>query len=122
MNVLFTKELQRQLDEEGVPITAISLHPGSVATEGATTKPNTPWFINFYMKSFATPPLDGAFTTLFAATDAHVAAERDKYKGGYLVPFGQLKEPSVPARDPKLACTLWETSERVVKEVLVHPA
>ena len=30
--VLWTKKLQRQFDAEGVPITAISMHPGEVYT------------------------------------------------------------------------------------------
>ena len=30
--VLWTKKLQKQFDDEGVPITAISLHPGEVYT------------------------------------------------------------------------------------------
>jgi len=30
--VLWTKKLQRQFDAEGVPITAISIHPGEVYT------------------------------------------------------------------------------------------
>ena len=30
--VLWTKKLQGQFDAEGVPITAISIHPGSIST------------------------------------------------------------------------------------------
>lgn len=30
--VLWTKKLQREFDAEGVPITAISIHPGEVYT------------------------------------------------------------------------------------------
>lgn len=31
-NILFTQELQRQFDKEGASCIALSLHPGSVAT------------------------------------------------------------------------------------------
>lgn len=31
-NILFTKELQRRFDEEGIPIICTSLHPGTVNT------------------------------------------------------------------------------------------
>lgn len=31
-NILFAKELQRRLDEEGTPILAMAIHPGEIAT------------------------------------------------------------------------------------------
>ncbi|KAI0060008.1 NAD-P-binding protein [Artomyces pyxidatus] len=92
MNIL-TRELQRRLDEEGVPITVIALHPGGVAIDGAHEK--SPWY--------------------FAATSAEVAAARDKYKGQFLVPYGQLHTLQTnEAQDPVLAQTLWKATEKVV--------
>ena len=32
MNLLWVSELQRRLDEEGVPITLMTVHPGTVST------------------------------------------------------------------------------------------
>lgn len=66
----------------------------------------------------AVTPFQGAFTSLFAATSAEVAAAREKYKGKYLVPFGKVEITTKAARDPVIARTLWETSERVVRDVL----
>ncbi|KAA1474633.1 NAD-P-binding protein [Dentipellis sp. KUC8613] len=118
MNVLFASELQRRLDVEKVPITVMSLHPGAVATEAAFAA-DLPWFLKAYIATFAAKPLEGAYTSLFAATSARVAAEREKYKGKYLVPYGEIGGPATPAaKDPVLAKTLWETTEKITAGLL----
>lgn len=67
---------------------------------------------------FSATPLQGAFTSLFAATSEEVAAAREKYKGAFLVPYGKLLKLTKEATDPVLAKTLWETSEGVVRDAL----
>ncbi|KAI0066554.1 NAD-P-binding protein [Artomyces pyxidatus] len=119
MNILFTHELQRRLDEEGSLITAIALHPGSVATDGVHA--SSPWWMRFMQLIVSITPLEGAFTTLFAATSAQVAAEREKFKGQYLVPYGKLQQLKGKAGDARLARTLWATTEKVVEGVLGRP-
>ncbi|KAI0066555.1 NAD-P-binding protein [Artomyces pyxidatus] len=120
MNILFTRELQRRLDEDGAPISVIALHPGIVATEGAHTV--STWWMRIGQSMVSLTPLEGAFTTLFAATSAQVAAERGKFKGQYLMPYGKLQPLKGKARDAKLAQTLWATTEKVVEDVLGRPA
>lgn len=132
-------ELQRRLDAEGVPITALVVHPGTVNTGTSAVRlqiPNinvdfillhlhleglshgTPsWFI-WIASTIAITPLQGAFTPLFAATSAEVAAAREKYKGAFLTPYGKITTVTKEARDPVLAKTLWETSERVIRDAL----
>ncbi|TFY66020.1 hypothetical protein EVG20_g5058, partial [Dentipellis fragilis] len=118
MNVLFAAELQRRLDAEKAPITVISLHPGAVATEAAYAA-DLPWYLKLYVVTLAMTPLQGAMTSLFAATSAQVAAEREKYKGKYLVPYGKIAGPATAAsKDPLVAKTLWETTERITSELL----
>lgn len=63
-------------------------------------------------------PSEGAYTPLFAATSAEVAADRDKYKGKYLEPYGKLVDMSKDGKDEGLARTLWGTSERILKGLL----
>jgi hypothetical protein len=63
-------------------------------------------------------PIEGATTALFAATSPTVWAEREKYKGAYLIPPGLIEEPVGNGQDAKLARELWVTSENVVKDVL----
>jgi hypothetical protein len=69
-------------------------------------------------KSGALTPLEGAMTSLFAATSPVVWEEREKYGGEYLMPFGAVETPSEDAQNAELAEELWVTSERVVKEVV----
>ncbi|KAI0030108.1 NAD-P-binding protein [Vararia minispora EC-137] len=115
MNLLFAHELQRQFDAEGYPITVLSLHPGTVQTAGAQAC--NPWYIDILFRTLGVGPREGAYTTLFAATSAEVAAQREKYKDAYLMPYGRLDTPVPQARDDGLARMLWETTERVVSEV-----
>jgi len=116
-NLLFTKELQKRLDAEGVQAVAIALHPGGVRTVGSINfvGPN-----NLSKLDESLNPVDGALTPLFAATNNIVWVEKEKYGGAYLMPFGVIEEPSENARNPELARQLWLTSEQVVKNVLAN--
>ncbi|KAI0635316.1 NAD-P-binding protein [Trametes polyzona] len=119
-NVLFAKELQRRFDAEGVPITVLALHPGSVNTEGIKKDPSTkvPIFgsiVKFIMDSFFVTAVEGAYTSAFAAASPVVKAEREKYKGAYLDPPGKLVPPPAPQAESKeLAEQLWATTEAVL--------
>ncbi|KAA1474634.1 NAD-P-binding protein [Dentipellis sp. KUC8613] len=118
MNVLFAAEIQRRLDAENASITVISLHPGAVSTESANAA-DLPWYVKIYIATLAMTPLQGAMTSLFAATSSQVAAEREKYKGKYLEPYGKIAGPATAAsKDPLIAKTLWDTTERITAELL----
>ncbi|KAI0046764.1 NAD-P-binding protein [Auriscalpium vulgare] len=119
MNILNTAELQRRLDEDGEPITAIAVHPGPTATDHAVGP--LPWPLPFLVRRVTLTPLQGAFTSLFAATSPRVAAERSAYKGAYIEPYGVVTPLTrKEARDPVLARTLWRTTEAVVEAVFDH--
>ena len=69
-----------------------------------------------YLWVIALTPLQGAFTTLFAATNSRVWDNRGHFKGQYIVEFGKVEElTTVPARDEQLAHTLWKTTEAVIE-------
>lgn len=120
MNLLWVPELQRRLDEEGVPITVMTVHPGTVSTDAL--RGYSPWWLNLFITLTCIPPAKGAWTTLFAATSAQVAGEREKYKGAYIEPFGKVVPPGrKEVRDRALATQLWETTDRVAGEVLARP-
>ncbi|CZT05848.1 related to light induced alcohol dehydrogenase Bli-4 [Rhynchosporium graminicola] len=116
LNVLFASELQRRVDQEGISIISISLHPGVVATDGAMNL--IPAFLRPGLKWFGKTREQGAASTLFAATSPEVRAKQDKYKGAYLGPGGKLGLASETGRDEKLGKSLWDLSHRVVKDVL----
>lgn len=128
-NILFTKSLQKRFDAEGVPAIAISLHPGGVKTgrqylplnrippdyvTGGAIDYLTTNGINLDLLQGALEPIDGAITSLFAATSVEVSQEKEKYGGAYLEPFRQVVQPSEDARDEILAEQLWVTSEKAV--------
>ncbi|KAI0048695.1 NAD-P-binding protein [Auriscalpium vulgare] len=120
MNLLWVPELQRRLDAENVPITVMALHPGTVSTDGL--KAYSPWWLNVWISLTAITPTEGAHTTLFAATSKTVLAERAKFKGAYLEPFGRVVQPvRREVADRALATTLWETTEKIAADVLSRP-
>ncbi|KAG8905491.1 hypothetical protein FRC01_008325 [Tulasnella sp. 417] len=124
-NVLFTRELQSRLDVEKVPITCISLHPGLVSTEGPTKNHKTgiyAYLVRLALAVFGLTPLQGAYTTLFAATSPKIEAESAKYKGSYLQPFTRLAEANAYSKDKQLAEDLWACSEEVAEICLKDAA
>lgn len=114
-NLLFTNELQRRLDRSHLPITCISLHPGEVNTFASRTP--YPFIANIVMSLFFLVPEAGAYTSCFAAAARVVRDKPDKYKGVYLMPVGVITQPSNNARKDDLALELWETTERILKEM-----
>ncbi|KIM42348.1 hypothetical protein M413DRAFT_27133 [Hebeloma cylindrosporum] len=114
-NLLFARELQRRLDEEGVNAISVSLHPGGVKTPGAIKFAGD----STMLKDCLTP-LQGSITPLFAATAPEVLKNKDKYAGAFLMPFGvpSPQDESQDAKDPGLAKELWATTEKIVADIL----
>ncbi|RSM20669.1 hypothetical protein CDV31_000355 [Fusarium ambrosium] len=106
--VLFTQELQRRFDEQGVSITCISVHPGEVLTEGLLS------INNFLVRTIARMAFDsaeqGAANSLFAASATEVRENAEKYKGKFLVPIGKLEAPNPVAEDAGQVKGLWENT------------
>ena len=65
-------------------------------------------------------PLQGAVTSLFAATASEVRSEKEKYAGNYLMPFGfpSPDDESADAKKAVLAAELWIISQTIVDQVL----
>jgi NAD(P)-dependent dehydrogenase (short-subunit alcohol dehydrogenase family) len=115
--VLFTKELQQQLDEQGLPIITIAVHPGEVATEGVMAINNA--FIKTLARiSFLTPE-QGSATPIFAATAKEVRQNAGKYKGKFLVPFGRVEAPNTVVEDDGQVKGLWKNTTREINKRLV---
>ncbi|KAF5361386.1 hypothetical protein D9758_006195 [Tetrapyrgos nigripes] len=117
LNLLFTKSLQKRLDEANspVPITVIAIHPGGVDTFSHTWP--LPWLWKPLVGLAISTPELGAYTSTFAAASKKVGEERSKYKAAYLEshPPGHFAKPSKDAQSDKLAEDLWKLTEEYSK-------
>lgn len=118
-NLLFTSELQRRLDLNSIPTTAVAAHPGWTATHlqsVAAEMSGRTWMkapIGLLNRAVGQSPDMGALPTLFAATAPGIAG--DSYVGpdGPMEMRGhpRLVDRSSAARDPLAAERLWAESE-----------
>ncbi|KAH3855034.1 retinol dehydrogenase 12-like [Dreissena polymorpha] len=113
-NILFTRELDRRL--KGTSVTAVSLHPGVVATE-LTRYIEIPIYFrlpayvlyNGLIQHLMKTPTAGAQTTLHCALEPEVEQQSGKYFSDCAV-----LEPTTFAQDDEMASKLWSVSEKMV--------
>jgi hypothetical protein len=116
-NILWTSELQRHLDAEGVPIIALSLNPGAV-NSFAHRLPNYLFPLKILMWLFFHTWERGAYTSVHAAASPTIREQAEKYKGAYIESeYGVIVEPSENARDPEIAAELWKTTENFLGSI-----
>ncbi|KAH8812199.1 hypothetical protein F5884DRAFT_304945 [Xylogone sp. PMI_703] len=115
-NVLFAQELQSRLDQLRLPVISMSVHPGSVETEGAVGifSPEMQPVIRKTMMA----PDEGSFTSLFAATAPQVSQKPEVYKGKYLEPVGEVKEPHTVTKNEEQVRAFWDTTAKEVNGYL----
>ncbi|KAK2046229.1 daunorubicin C-13 ketoreductase [Colletotrichum somersetense] len=117
-NLLFAQELQRLMDEQGLPILSISVHPGGVATEGTKTIGNLAFL---FLRAAVFLSVDqGAATSLFAATAREVRENSEKFKGKYLEPFGKVVTPHPVAKDKEQVRGMWDYTTTEVNKYLTE--
>lgn len=115
-NILFTKELQQRIDQNGGRVTCYAVHPGCVRTE--VTR-GMHWVMRLG-NQLAAPllmllqktPEEGAFCSVFAASDPDLP-DRAEARGGYLF-HCQLEATGAAAKDGETAKKLWEISEQLI--------
>ncbi|PCH39170.1 NAD(P)-binding protein [Wolfiporia cocos MD-104 SS10] len=122
MGMLHVKELQRRLDEEGVPIIVLSVHPGVVNTEGVqaythSVGPVLSPIYTFIANSFFSTPSQGAYGPVFAAAAPVVRAEAQRYRGAYILPPSKLARADKRTEDRELAKELWDTTESILSGI-----
>jgi NAD(P)-dependent dehydrogenase (short-subunit alcohol dehydrogenase family) len=103
-NILFTRELARQL--AGTGVTANCFHPGFVASRFADEAGGLVASVAGVAKWFAISPEKGADTLVYLASSPDVA----ETSGEYFVKR-KAQPPSAAARDDASARRLWEVSE-----------
>ncbi|OTA06473.1 hypothetical protein A9Z42_0072360 [Trichoderma parareesei] len=114
-NLLFTRELQRRLDEEDANIMALAVDPGPVATDGGMGV--FPGFLKPVLKLVMKSPERGALTQLYCATAKEVANEPENYKGRLLTAPGKTNMGSDRSRNSELARSLWRITEEALRTV-----
>ncbi|KAK1408282.1 hypothetical protein QVD17_39923 [Tagetes erecta] len=104
-NILHAKELARRLKEEGVNITANSLHPGFIVTDIFRSYNIFSVICNAILKYFVKDISQGAATTCYLALNPKVKGVAGAYFSDC-----NLAEPSPRCEDVELAKELWEFS------------
>ncbi|KAK2984545.1 hypothetical protein RJ640_018923 [Escallonia rubra] len=104
-NILHANELARRLKEEGVEITANSLHPGAISTNLLRHHGFIDGIVNYIGKYVLKNIPQGAATTCYVALHPKVKG----VSGEYFVD-SNLAKPSPLAVDADLAKKLWDFS------------
>jgi retinol dehydrogenase 12 len=116
-NILFTAGLNSRYGDK---IIANSVHPGWVDTELIRGPNETSRILGAVIwglsRFFALTPLQGAYTSLYAATSPDIVEK--KMRNVYFVPLADQLEPTALARDEKLADKLWDFTNKLVDEKL----
>lgn len=105
-NLLFTYELARRLEGNGV--TANAVHPGTVNSEFFAGMKGMMKVIPFLMKPFLISPQNGAATAIYLAS----APELAQMSGQYFERL-QPKRSSEASLDRAAAAQLWQISEQM---------
>ncbi|KAI9095625.1 short chain dehydrogenase [Phlyctochytrium arcticum] len=115
-NVLFTKELARQV--AGDKIFVNTLHPGNINTElmrGPIASYGSLLSIGSKIAgAFLLTPYQGALTSIYCAGSQEI--EEKNYRGEYFVPYAKLSAPSAAALDETKAKNLWALSEQILRD------
>ncbi|KAG8740932.1 hypothetical protein FRC10_003547 [Ceratobasidium sp. 414] len=137
-NILFTRELQRRLDDEGSSIITLSVHPGYVATgkfclyfplplvvtfsspdaaiEATSKMPIFGLLSSVFVKLFFIDEAGGARNSVYAASDPDVRADPRRFKGQFLTPVGKVTAPAAIAQDKQLARDLWTLTDKIMQQ------
>jgi WW domain-containing oxidoreductase len=108
-NILHANELTRRLKEDGVNITANSLHPGVIATNLFRHNGFVNVFVSIFAKYVLKNVQQGAATTCYVALHPQVEGKSGEY---FL--DSNLSKPNSQAKDADLAKKLWDFSMDMV--------
>ncbi|KAL8138865.1 hypothetical protein V2J09_004866 [Rumex salicifolius] len=104
-NILHAKELTRRFKEEGVNITANSLHPGSIVTNLLRHRSIVDSLVKTVGKLVLKNVQQGAATTCYVALNPQAKG----VSGEYFMD-SNVASPTSQAKDAQLASKLWEFS------------
>ncbi|XP_034710869.1 short-chain dehydrogenase TIC 32, chloroplastic-like [Vitis riparia] len=110
-NVLHANELARLFKEDGVDITANSLHPGAIVTNIFRHSSFLSGLVNMVGKYVLKNVQQGAATTCYVALHPQVKGVSGQYFSDC-----NIAKPGAQAKDPELAKKLWEFSMSLISE------
>lgn len=111
--MLFTFELQRQIEKRGLMVKSLSVHPGTAKTFSPENL-----LKGFGMKAFGQSPSKGALPLIFAATDREVKGGACYGPNGLGDPWGTHPKNAglaVQAENMTAARKLWNESLRLTE-------
>ncbi|KMT12087.1 hypothetical protein BVRB_5g100420 [Beta vulgaris subsp. vulgaris] len=109
-NILHANELARRFKEEGVKITANSLHPGSITTNLLRHRGFINGVIHTLGKLVLKDVEQGAATSCYVALHPQVQGVSGKY-----FMDSNIAQPTSQAEDPELAKKLWDFSLKLTQ-------
>ncbi|EQB47730.1 hypothetical protein CGLO_13117 [Colletotrichum gloeosporioides Cg-14] len=115
-NLIFAQGLQRRLDEQGLPIISVAVHPGEVATEGVFSINNA--MVRTIARLTFLSPEQGAANPVFAAASRDVKENLAVFKGQFLLPVGKIGVPASVASDEEQVKGLWNTAMEEINKRL----
>ena len=114
MNILWTNELQKHLDMDGVPIITLSIHPGAMNTF-ADRLPMFQTVGKVIMGLFFKTWDQDAYNSIIGAVLPTVRENPEKYKAAYIEgDYGKVVKLSELTRNDEAAAALWKTTENFV--------
>jgi NAD(P)-dependent dehydrogenase (short-subunit alcohol dehydrogenase family) len=108
MNILYTRELSRRLEETSITVNC--LHPGVIRSGFAVNEKGSFAFLARLSGPFMSSPEVGARTSVYLAGSPSVADR----SGGYFIRC-KTRNPSRAARSDADAARLWELSEALIE-------
>jgi len=112
-NILFTKELQRRIDEGGHQVYTYAVHPGFVKTELTRNIDYPAFLIDTVTTMVAKTVEDGSLTSIKTATDPDIVGK--EFLGKYWADC-QVTDPIDAANNMEDAKKLWELSVQMIEE------
>lgn len=114
--LLLTQELQRRLDEAGIPIICLSPHPGGVKSPGLLSIVK-PIFLPVVHLAFISED-EGSRHQLYLATDNGVRRQADKFKGKYSETLGNVDAGHALLGNEARGREIWDTTAKEVDRYL----
>ncbi|MET4001808.1 NAD(P)-dependent dehydrogenase (short-subunit alcohol dehydrogenase family) [Arthrobacter sp. UYCu511] len=108
-NILFTKELHRRFNTQG--LSSAAFHPGGVATNfSAGSKSSLRFLYGSGLRSYMLTPAQGAQTLVWLA----IGEPGQDWRSGEYFAKSKAARTSRQAEDANLARAMWEESEKLV--------